>query len=165
PDHAKKKFQTRHSFSDFSKIPIHQPAASARAPLQVCLAYASGYCASDSRLLIQLREEPAAGEAPVAFGSSQRDSTSLGGFGRRKAGKKTQFHQLGLDRLLDGQPGEGLVQGQQVVAGLHDCHGIVQLDALTVAAAANAVLAAGLLDEDAAHGLGSGGEEVAAAVP
>ena len=72
-----------------------------------------------------------------------------------------------VGRVLGGQPVEGLVEGEQVV---------VRVAGRPATASSRSTrrrpppcltrpLAAGGLDEDAAHGLGGGGEEVAAAVP
>src|SRR5262249_58838879 len=75
-----------------------------------------------------------------------------------------------LGRLgIDGsEPGQGLVEGEQVLAGFRDGHlfgDSVEVAPGEVAAAFAPTLAAGILNQDAAHGLGSRGEEVAAAVP
>jgi hypothetical protein len=63
-------------------------------------------------------------------------------------------------------PFERLIQGEQVVvARFPEAQGLVQADAAPPAAMLGPPLAPGLVDEDAAHGLGGGGEEVAPAVP
>src|SRR5262249_43518817 len=68
---------------------------------------------------------------------------------------------------LDGrQPGQRLVQGEQVVGALGRGDGqAVEVEPLEPAAALGAAAGAGAFDEDAAHGLGGRGEEVASAVP
>ena len=63
---------------------------------------------------------------------------------------------------------EGFVQGEQVDRVRRGAEGRpLAREGLLVqpAAVLEAALAAGLVDEDAAHGLGRGGEEVAPAVP
>jgi hypothetical protein len=67
--------------------------------------------------------------------------------------------------LLFGEPAESFVKRQEVRSRL--CHGesFVQVDALPVAAVPGPALAPGIVNEDAAHGLGSGREEVPPAVP
>ena len=66
-----------------------------------------------------------------------------------------------------GEPGQGVVEGEQVersaVAGHQAAR--IELDPLEVAAVLEPALAASPFDQDAAHGLGRGGEEVAAAIP
>src|SRR5260370_1280187 len=60
----------------------------------------------------------------------------------------------------------GRAQRQQLLVGPGGGgRGGVQGDARPSAAVAEGLFAAGVVDEDAAHGLGRGGEEVAAAVP
>ena len=72
---------------------------------------------------------------------------------------------LSLAALL-GELVEGLVQGQQHRLRLgHAELQVIEADAQPVATAFDAPLAAGVLDEDAAHGLGRRGEEVPPAVP
>jgi hypothetical protein len=64
--------------------------------------------------------------------------------------------------VLGGEPLQGVIDGQDfVVVGQEARISIRQINAVATAA----VLAAGILDENAAHGLGSGREEMAAAVP
>ena len=60
-------------------------------------------------------------------------------------------------RLVDGDDvGEGRSERRRLA---------VELDALLLAAVLDAAIVAGALDEDAPHGNGRGGEEVAAPVP
>ena len=59
------------------------------------------------------------------------------------------------------QLAQGLVQGQQAIGGVADAGEVVQGDAPPPAAVADRLFAAGVVDEDAAHGLGGGGEEMA----
>ena len=59
-----------------------------------------------------------------------------------------------------------LIEGEQIVVGRQDDGTrFIQVDAFPAAAVPDALFATGLLDENAAHGKGGGGEEVAAAVP
>ncbi len=68
--------------------------------------------------------------------------------------------------MFDGEAGERLIDGEQVVAGrIHREFGIEQLMALPAATSLRGLLAAGVLDHDPSHGFGRRGEEVAAAVP
>ena len=79
------------------------------------------------------------------------------------------FLSLGLAGYLGvgaGQPCEGGVDVQHLVETFGSGGGkLVEVQARATAAPFLALLATGVIDEDAAHGLGRGGEEVAAAVP
>src|SRR5262245_23767947 len=76
------------------------------------------------------------------------------------------MNQLGCLRMDYGKPGQGLVQGDQILADFRN-GGLLSVEILSCPAAAVlfTFLATGVVDEDTAHGLGGGGEEVAAAVP
>ncbi len=77
-----------------------------------------------------------------------------------------EFHQLGLLRLDLGEAGERLVERDEVV--IHGRRGdgqIVGIVSVQPAAVLGGLLAACGFDEDAPHGLGRGGKEVAAMVP
>jgi hypothetical protein len=74
--------------------------------------------------------------------------------------------QLSGLRLYRHQPGQRLVQRQQVFGALRGSDGeAIEVEPLAPAAPLDAAASAGAFDEDAAHGLGGGGEEVPAAVP
>ena len=77
-----------------------------------------------------------------------------------------QLDKLGFDRVFFPKQIEGFIQGQKVFAELR-CS---QLDVVEVvthesAAVLTGTLAAGIVDQDAAHGLGRSGEEVPPTVP
>ena len=63
------------------------------------------------------------------------------------------------------QARERFIECQEIVLGFGDGDGIVQVDALPVAAMFGPALLPGTVDEDATHGLGGGGKEVSPAVP
>src|SRR5207249_3336776 len=68
--------------------------------------------------------------------------------------------------ILAGQESQGLVEVQESVrVGLGYGFGLREVDAPVLAAVLLGPLAAGVLDQDAAHGLGRRGDEVAATVP
>src|SRR5262245_27794300 len=109
--------------------------------------------------------EPAAGVRPVLLGGGERDAQRGGRLLGGEAGEEPELDQLGLARVLRLELPEGLVQDEQAVA-VPLLRG--RLDVVEVEPAASAPGLAGLLvpgpvDEDAAHGLGGGGEEMAAA--
>ena len=90
----------------------------------------------------------------------------LGGVFDRQSGEVAQLNQLGGLGILGGQAGQGFVDVEKLVRrrGEADVGG-VEGHTTTPAAAFVGLLAAGLIDENAAHRLGRGGEEVTAAVP
>ena len=76
----------------------------------------------------------------------------------------TQLDNPGRDWIFDSEPGQGFVQREDVIRG-HGRRSVGQLHPLEHPAVLPAVLAPRRLNKDAPHGLGRGGEEVAAAVP
>jgi hypothetical protein len=64
-----------------------------------------------------------------------------------------------------GQSGQGLIQGRQILRRPHHRLGNIQVNTPPLAAMFVPLLAAGVLHRDAAHGLGTGGEEMAAMIP
>jgi hypothetical protein len=110
--------------------------------------------------------EPRFGVSPVAISSCVRNAKCPGGLAQGEAGKITKLDQFGLAGIDFGEPFEGFVESQQINVGLRGLDlAWVDVDPLKLAPRFAALLMAGLIHEDAAHGLGSGGEEMAAAVP
>jgi len=73
---------------------------------------------------------------------------------------------LGLDRIVRCQTGQRFIERRQVLRRRpHQRLGPLQIDALPIAAMFEPFLAPGILHQDAANGLGGGGEEMAAMVP
>lgn len=109
--------------------------------------------------------EPGAGVGPVAVGGARRDPQGGGGLIGRQPGEVPQLHQLGLFRMLLRETVEGLVESEELV--VRDGSGdSVEIEILPLPAAAvsDSLLAAGLLDENTADGLGRRREEMSAAV-
>ena len=102
----------------------------------------------------------------MPVGRSRGKAQDLGGLVAGQPREIAQLDQAGLERVGVGEPGQGRVQGEQVVVRL-GCGGEIRVHRLTPAAAAvlGPRIAAGTFDQDAAHGLGGGGEEVSPAVP
>src|SRR5204862_479482 len=102
---------------------------------------------------------------PVLVGGRARDADHLGGVLDRQPGKVAQLDQSGGLGVLGGQPGQGIIDVQKFVRwrGEADVGG-VEGHTTTLAAAFGGLLAPRLIDQDAAHGLGTGGKEMAAAV-
>ncbi len=110
--------------------------------------------------------QPRSGIPPPPIDGRRRQAQRAGRLFHGQPGKVAQHHDLraGLVPLL--QLAEGLVEGQQIVlrrTGRDQT--LPELHALPVAAALEAGVPAGLLDEDVPHGPGRGVEEVAAALP
>ena len=109
-----------------------------------------------------------AGVGPEAFGRSRGEAQDLGRLGNGQSGEVTELDQAGRVGVFGGQPGESLVEIEQVErVGRHDGSELEPFESLPPASATMppGLLAAGVLDEDPPHGLGGGGEEVAATVP
>ena len=110
--------------------------------------------------------EPGAGVPPGPVGGGQGDAQALGRLLQGQAAEEAQLDELGLERVVERELLQGLVQGQELLRGPAGAEGVeVRVFAPPAAAVLLAPLAAGVLDQDAAHRLGGGGEEVAAAVP
>jgi hypothetical protein len=89
-----------------------------------------------------------------------------GGLFDRKAGVKPQLHQLRLGRIFLCERLKSFVQIKKIIGGdLREDVDLPEFDSPAVAAAFDAVLAAGVLDEDPPHGFGGGGKEMAPPVP
>ena len=83
-----------------------------------------------------------------------------------KAGKEAELGHLRRFGIFAGQDRQRLVEVEDGVRiGLGDRLGLREVQALRSPPCFIGLLAAGVVDEDAAHGLGGGGEEMAAAVP
>ena len=110
----------------------------------------------------QVGIKPGAGERPPALGGGEGDAERGSSFRVAHAGEEAQFDQLGLGGLLGSESGQGIVEGQKLVGGHADLLNIDEGDPATTAAVPRGRLAAGVVDQDEAHGLGGRGEEVAA---
>src|SRR5262245_32894211 len=111
-------------------------------------------------------EEPAPGVRPDGVRRPRGEAERLGRLADGQAGEVAKLDQLGGRPVGPLQGGQGLVQGEQVVgaARRRDVH-VFERDAPPTGPPLAGLLAAGALDEDAAHRLGRRGEEVTAAVP
>jgi hypothetical protein len=97
------------------------------------------------------------------LGDALGDAQHLGGFSVGHADEVTLFDQLRLHVVLGGEFIEGVIEGEQlVVVFLRDRIQFRQLHPLLSAAVAPGLFAPGAINEDAAHGLGGGGEEMRA---
>src|SRR5262249_57809561 len=111
-------------------------------------------------------EEPGAGERRVSVGGAAGNPHRGGGLVQGQAGEEAEPDQLGTGPVPVGQFLKGVVDGNEVlVRGLVRDEHAVEVDALPTAAAFFSALVPSPVDEDASHGFGGSGEEVAAAVP
>src|SRR5262249_40501488 len=121
---------------------------------------------ASAALALQLLEEPGPGVGPQQVGRAGRDAQDLGRLVAGQAGKEAELDQFRCPGVCAGQLVQQLIEVEEVVARfVPDEQGLVQVEAGALAAALGAALAAGVLHEDAAHGLGGGGEEVSPALP
>lgn len=111
-----------------------------------------------------LEADPRVG--PVFVGGRAGDADCLGSVLDGQTGKIVELNQSSGLWILGGQTGQGFIDVEQLLSrrGETDING-VEWDTSTPAAALVGLLASGLIHEDAAHGFGRGGEEMAAAVP
>src|SRR5438876_132456 len=65
----------------------------------------------------ELGVEPRAGIIPVASRSCARNAEDPGGLIDGQANEVAELDELGLDRILRGEPGQRLVEGEQVSGG------------------------------------------------
>src|SRR5262249_54011502 len=108
--------------------------------------------------------EPAAGVGPVLLGGGEGDAEGGGRLLGGEAGEEAELDQRGLARALRLELAEGLVQGEQAVAVplLQGRLEVVEVEPAPPAPGLAGLLVAGTVDQDAAHGLGGGGEEMPA---
>ena len=125
-----------------------------------------------SRILVQvpgspqLVEQPGLGVTPVALDRRRETPSARAASSSREAGEVAQLDELGLDRVVGLELRQRLVEGQEVLRGGRGRDvDVVELLACPLAAMLLRPLAAGIFDQDAAHGLGGRGEEVTTALP
>lgn len=120
--------------------------------------------------------QPGLGKGPVALRRPRRQAGDLRHTGQRQPGETVQLHYVRDGGIGLGQFREGLIQSEQVIQHNADLHRQIRLfevvraglkPAPTISGTplAKGLLSSGALDEDAAHGLGGGREEMLAAVP
>ena len=86
--------------------------------------------------------------------------------GETQTDEIAEFDEFGLQRVFSLEPVQSNIQSNQIFTRLGDgCR--IKIEHLTLhrAAMSRRGLPASIVDEDASHGFGSGGEEVAAVVP
>jgi hypothetical protein len=89
----------------------------------------------------------------------------LGCFAESQAGEEAEFDELGRAGVFAGQLAQGFIDSEEVVVRrVNRNFELVKVESLTAAAFFSRAVA-GAVDEDAAHGFGRGGKEVAAVLP
>src|SRR5262249_45457643 len=105
--------------------------------------------------------EPSARISPGAGRGGKGDVQALRGLLQSQTAEKSQLDHLGLDRVLDGDQLQTLMQREKLL-GLPACLKLVEVGVLPPSSAAMlvATLAACIFDENSAHGLGRGGKKI-----
>src|SRR6516225_6827505 len=110
--------------------------------------------------------EPRPGVDPQPVGAAGTHPQGRGRLVPRQPREVAQLDELGLERVLFRQAVQCRVEGEQVHVRLRRDQGFrVQVATLPAAAVSVRLLAAGVVNEDAPHRLGSGREEMTAVVP
>src|SRR5262249_54985278 len=110
--------------------------------------------------------EPGSGERPVSVGRAPGKPQGFGGLSLPEAREEPELHKVRADGVLALELLQRLIERKHVDIGSFAGNlAEVDLDPLTAAAAFETPLVAGAVEDNPAHGLGRGGEEVTAAVP
>jgi hypothetical protein len=119
-----------------------------------------------SPLSFQFGVQPRPRESPITPHRRFGDPECIGNFLMIHADEITQLHDLRFARVLRGEFIESLVNGEHGVIGIfeRDCH-VLDVHALPFASVTEPALAAGAVNENAAHRFRGGGEEVGAVLP
>ena len=108
-------------------------------------------------------KQPGAGVGPIIIGRAGGDAEGIRGFLEGHANKITEFDEFGFGLAQRGEFFEGVVDGEQlVVVGRGGKVHVFEIDALLAAAMTVRALAPSPIDQDAAHRLSGGGEEMSA---
>ena len=114
-------------------------------------------------LLFNFAEQPGAGMGPIIVGSTGGTCVNLGGFLKGQAHETRQLDQFRFDLALVGEFVKSFTHREEFVfiPGRGNFN-TVKIHALLVSAVTQGTLAAGFVNEDAAHCLGGGGKEMGA---
>src|SRR5437667_12630260 len=100
---------------------------------------------------------------PVVVGGARGNAENVGCFLESHVNEVSQLDQFSFGLALRGEFVERLVHGEQLVVVDRGSNlDLLKIDALLSVTMTQRALAAGVLDQDAAHGLGGGGEEMSA---
>ncbi len=110
--------------------------------------------------------QPGAGVGPIAVGGGARDTQDFGRLLDGQAREVAELDQISFHPVLARELCEGFVQRDEICRGrLASQVCIVEVESLPTTAMLEALLVTCPFDENAAHGLGRGGEEMGATVP
>ena len=110
--------------------------------------------------------KPGAGVGPVALGGGRGNVERGGRFFNRHADKVPELDEVGFRRINGGEFFQGVVDGEQLVILPRGGHRQVRnVHAVLAATVTQGAFAAGVVDEDAAHGFGGGGKEMRPVLP
>src|SRR5271157_926020 len=112
-------------------------------------------------------EEPGSSEGPVAVGAPPADPERESGLAQGQPGEQAKLDQLGGTSVNLREPGECLVEVDQIIGRRIVGEQAVEIErrAAPAPAALEPLSVAGTIKHDSPHGLRRGGEEVAATVP
>jgi len=115
---------------------------------------------------IEFRQQPCLGEAPGPLDGAFGEAEHFGDFAIFQTGEEAEFDDLGFGGVLNREPVERFIHVQQllavmVVGEVETLEGNPNL----TAAVADLLLAAGMVNENAAHALGSSAKEVRTVLP
>lgn len=124
---------------------------------------------TERSLSLDLAVEPGARVGPMTFGGRLGEPEHPAGLLEGQPGEELELDQLRFGRIRPLEPLQGLVQGKQrLVVHAGRKFGpveIVQAHPFAAAAVSSGLLSSGTIDQDPAHGLGCGGDEMAVIVP
>ena len=110
--------------------------------------------------------EPSAGERPMSVGRAPGEPKGKCGFALPKARKETKFYKARAARIVTFELNQSLIECEKIdVWRLLGDLAKIDLHPLATAPAFLAPFVACAVNDNSAHGLGRGGEEMTAAVP
>jgi hypothetical protein len=117
-------------------------------------------------LVCQDLQQPGSSQEPQAIGGTAAQAHHFGGLLVLEAGEESQFHQGGGLRIVPLELCERLVDCQQIVKPfVRNRQILVEVQTPGLTASLVPAPASCPFDQDSAHGLGGGAEEVSPAIP
>lgn len=118
------------------------------------------------RLFAHLAEKPCAAQCPKTVGGAAADAQNFGSGLMRQTSEVTQLDQVGGFGIVSFEQSEGLVECCELIRAVdRNCEVHRKFNPYMAAAMFFGLLAASLIDKNAPHRFGGGGEEMASAVP
>lgn len=106
--------------------------------------------------------KPTLRKSPIALDCGPSDVQDARYFVFSEAGEKLHFDDAGLPGVQRFQPGQGLIDGQNIHVRIGGGDGVLHLDLDRAAAAALGLASSGMVHQDMPHHCGGDREEVAA---